>query len=907
MKRAWLGVTLLSASWLVGLGFYETPNWLAWTLLVVPGAALLSGAVRWMPPRPVALAAAAALVPAAIVAPWPAQAAALGTILGLLLRLAPAPRRWPGQLGSGLVVAGVVLLVQAAALWGYEAFTARFPDLPEPLAGLLGWVGQLAGLDLARNGTDLAVFSMRQVHRVGATWGLLLDPLSWCLLAGGAAWLLLKARDVPGASPLRPVLCFVAVVLAWLPVRAVLMVAVYMYRALLTGYDDPLDVLPGQFWDRWLHMLLLAGPLLLAWRFVGREPQPKAQPAAEPLALLPEWKRWAPAGLALLAAAAFVAAEGWDPAGVPKGGRVLVDDYHSLQPWPRKTFDTTRTDKPFDTEWYGHDSAYNHFSVYDYCDRHFTMSRQLTPLDANALAGVDVLMLKVPSAPYTPAEIDLVKRFVERGGGLLLLGEHTAVYGSGAYLNRLAEIFGFRFRYDCAFGIDSVFEQDYTPPLLPHPIVQYMPTMDFATSCTIDPGANGRVAVRDTGLINLTADYHASNFYPQAKHRPEMRYGPFVQLWTVRYGQGRVAAFTDSTIFSNFCVFEPGKSEILLGMVNWLNRRDTLGEPRGYLIVLGLLLAAATVLLGRAWRADLLLLMAAATLGWGVAVPAVRAVNRASVPAPQPIRHMVRVGIDRTICDANLPRNGFIAGRRTDYGQFERCIPRVGYFPFRAAGRELDKASMILFLDPNLSVPEGFADRMKRYVADGGKLLVFDSPENAKSSANRLLAPFRMETRRPYVPLGGQVSLPGDWPAPVVKGSLEVKGGTPFAKIKDSPVGAWKKHGRGKVWVIGFGSRFTDSQMGYIGDVTPSGELVPVFRMAYKLLRSVAEDTPTTAPVEPPRAPRAATTRPAVPTPRTTPTPRAPAGPKTPAPKPKRPPSTRPASTGPAATQPARR
>ncbi|MDP6545026.1 MAG: hypothetical protein QGH60_13635 [Phycisphaerae bacterium] len=857
MKRAWIGIALLSTSWVLGLNFYHVARWIPWVIALAMAIPLLASVIRPAPPRYVALAAAAMLLPMIVVAPWPYRAGPILTVLGLVLLAAPIPRQWAKRLGSGLLVAGVVLLAQSVAMICYESFTARFPDLPSPLSKLLGALGGLVGIDVANHGPDLSMFTMRQIHRLGATWALLLDPISWCFLVGGAVLVLLKAGEGEISAPViaRRLGRFVVPVILWLPIRSILLMAVYLHRALRTDYDDPLSALVDQFWNPWVSMALLVGPVLLAWRFAcgGPDQEPISNtPAATPPSA--PWKPYVPVAMALVALVVFVFAIAWEPVGQRQQGRVLMVDYHDQRPWPSKTFDTVRTDQPFTTKTYGQAAAYNHSCLYDYCSRFYTMSRQTKRITEADLAGTDVLVLKVPSEAYSPTEIKLVMDFVQRGGGLLLLGEHTSVYGSGPYLNVLAEKFGFRFRYDCAFGVDSVFDQLYEPPLLPHPIVQHLPPMDFATSCTIDSGATGQAVIQAAGLKNLNANYHVSNFYPQTADQPQMRYGAFVQLLTTRHGQGRVAAFTDSTIFSNFCVFEPGKTEIMLGMMEWLNHRGgrMLNAP---LAIAAFIILIASIVLACRWRANWMLLLGAGALGWALSVPLVRAVNRVSMPAPQPNSPMVRVGIDRTVCDAKLPKNGFIAGRMTDFGQFERSILRLGYFTFRAAGDELSDANVIIFLKPNLTISQEFKDQLKRYVAGGGKLLVMDSPENAKSTASRLVHQFGLKFRRPYRPLVGKLTVSPGWPAPTVKSSLEVSGGEPFVHLNGTSVGARAKYGKGEVWAIGFATRFTDNQMGFIADVTPKGELLPVFEYVFTLLRQVAEGkkpATTTAPATTP-------------------------------------------------------
>ena len=54
---------------------------------------------------------------------------------------------------------------------------------------------------------------------------------------------------------------------AWLPLRAGLMMALYLQRVLRSDPDRPLHAM-NHFFRPWMLLLLLAVPVLLAWRFV---------------------------------------------------------------------------------------------------------------------------------------------------------------------------------------------------------------------------------------------------------------------------------------------------------------------------------------------------------------------------------------------------------------------------------------------------------------------------------------------------------------------------------------------------------------------------------------------------------------------------------------------------------------
>ena len=851
MRRAWIGVALLAGLWLLWVDYYHQPVdvWVS-ALVLVLGVVLVAGVPLRLPSRPAAAVGAVLAVAAAWLAPWPYNVGPILIVGGLTIAAMPVPRPWDRRFGGTALAAGVVLLLQWAALVAHQAFTARYAQLPMPLSEILEHVVKLLGMDASFNGRTLTVFGMRENQPFAATWSLLLDPVTLGFIVGGITVILMQAwsQAQAGRNNWRWIGRTVALLLGiavWLLVRAGLMMALAMHRLLRTGYDDSLNLM-NQFWSPWMHLGLLVVPVLLAWRLASSRSQ--GQIVRECATWRPTPRNWITIAAAAAGVAALTAAVVWTPVGVRKGGRVLVDEYHSNAPWPGKTFDTVRTNRPFDKEWYGKGSAYNLACLYDYCSRFYEMSRTQAydpgapvrdVLTDAALTDIDVLVLKVPSAKYSQREIAAVNRFVEQGGGLLLIGEHTNVFGSGVYLNEIARQYGFQFRYDCLFGVDAFFRQSYAPPLAPHPIIAHMPAMDFAISCSIDPAAErGQTVVRGTSLKSLGADYHSTNFYPATENRAQMLYGAFVQVWATRAGKGRVVGFTDSTIFASFAAFEPGKSELMLGMLEWLNHSGGWVGGKWLLAGLGLTLIIVAVASGRKCDPAWLLILTAGLLGWAVSVQLVRGVHRVAMPVPK-AEPMIRIAIDRTISEAPLPRNGFIGGNKGEFGQFERCTLRLGYFPFRAVDEKLTKGNVVVILNPTLVVKLDFRELMVQYVQDGGKLLVLDSMDNVASTANSLLYPFGLSSER-VSGLAGNVIGPPGFPVISVASSRRIKADnvTVLAKINAYPVAAMVTYGKGSVTLIGFGSRFDDRGMGIIGDVVPDEKLRPVFDFAFSLLEA---------------------------------------------------------------------
>ncbi|MEN6452076.1 MAG: hypothetical protein ABFC96_16420, partial [Thermoguttaceae bacterium] len=841
--RVWIGVALLAGSWLFGLGYFYPANpWAAAATVAV--AVVLLGKPALRPSSAWDILAMLLLAPAAWFAASPYGIAPLLILLGLALRLVPVARRWTGWLASGAIAAGVILLVQSLALELYAAQTARSHDLPHPLPQALAGVARLLGVDASASGATIAMRTLRQTHRLAATWELLLDPATLLFFVGGLVAPCSVGRR--WREWIRTTGALALVLLAWLPVRAGLLVAVYLHRVLVSDAAEPLHAM-NHFFSPWALMAVLVVPVLMAWRFVPSSPTPEVRNPKSEIRNSPSLSRLlVSAGLIALAVGVWTAAIYWNPVGPRRGGRVMVVERHSR--WEPTT-------KPYDTTWFaepplfGEASGYNYAAVYDYLGQYYEMSRLLDGdrIDDDTLARCDVLVIKIPTERYSREEAAAVVRFVERGGGLVLVGDHTNFSRSSTAMNDITRPMGFIFRDDLLFGLGREWDKEvFAPPLMPHPILSHMPAMDFAVSCSIDPGrSHGRAVLVNRGLWSMGPEYHAENFHPVPQHCPEMRCGEFIQVWAAWHGAGRAVAFTDSTIFSNFCAFQPGHAEILLGMVEWCNHANPRIDPRPWLLAVApLLLVLVLITLrtmpnvlitlrvmrartssshrhhaerdeyigdGDARHAGLFLL-AAGALGWAVAGMAVNAANGWAMPTPERVRPQPRVVIDRTISTVPLAEGMYPRGNDRGYGMFEAWIPRLGCHTVRKQGDEAFTGDALVVICPRRRPDPRWLERLVAYVRGGGKLLVVDTPENGYSPSNLLLEPFGLSFRDENA-WAGQIRIAGQTSAVRVPNAWEVVGGQPVAAIEKGPVAASVQFGKGWVMAVGFGSLWNDLAM----------------------------------------------------------------------------------------------
>jgi len=181
MRKAWIGIAFLSASWLVGMGYYRQADLAAWAVLVALGTIFMAGALSRRPSAAAAILGAILLLPAAWLLGWPQRIGPVMLAAGLLLAGLPIARDWLRRVGLPLLAAGLVLTAQSLAIAAYAAFTARTHDLPALLAKCLALAAGLLGAGAG------------QANAAGGPVETLLEPVTVCFLIGAALLLLLHA------------------------------------------------------------------------------------------------------------------------------------------------------------------------------------------------------------------------------------------------------------------------------------------------------------------------------------------------------------------------------------------------------------------------------------------------------------------------------------------------------------------------------------------------------------------------------------------------------------------------------------------------------------------------------------------------------------------------------------------
>lgn len=624
-------------------------------------------------------------------------------------------------------------------------------------------------------------------------------------------------------------------VAGWMILRGALAILGYLLTVYHTPYLGPISNI--EFWYSRTLALLTILPVALLIRL----PSPRSPPVScsSSVVLLR-------AGVVVVFGAAVGALLSSDGPSTKKTGLVLVDEYHS---------EWERTDKRLDTKWYGRDSGYNYSAIFDYLALAYDVRRLAEPCDGKSLADASVLVLKTPTRPYVASEIAAIRAFVEGGGGVFLIGDHTNVFGTSTHLNELSHVFGVLFRYDSILDTETdfhvLFERD---PQQWHPVVDRVPEFFFATSCSLQSEwlPLGEAAILNRHLKSQCWTTDKNNFFPPVVNAADMDYGVVIQALARRVGRGRVVAFADSTTFSNFAAFLPGRREFFVDSIHWLDHSQWALFGRSWMVVLGAAVLAGLLLAALSLRdarvaACVLVLGAASFFGGQSMANAWRLAGyRHSRPS---FARGEMLTFDAGLSTWELPIRGFTRDEGSSIQILSQWSLRLGCF-YRVTECIADGSGggqAMVVGDARRAPSAAEVRALRDHVQRGGNLLLL-LRANQGGHWDAFLADLGVEVlgdgpRQGPVRLAERDALRWE-----VSPYLALRGGSPVLVNEAGEAAMVQvRAGRGLVLVCTLGQSLVDSQMGRTDSAVPDAKLRHRFSLAFGLLQSAAHGDPAAA------------------------------------------------------------
>jgi hypothetical protein len=533
-----------------------------------------------------------------------------------------------------------------------------------------------------------------------------------------------------------------------------------------------------------------------------------------------------------------------DP-GVKKDGKILIDELHS---------DWENTTKAFDKEWYGQLSTYNFYSWYKMLDLYYDVDININnSLTAELLDDYDVLILKCPTNSYTSKETDSIVKFVKNGGGLYLIGDHTNVFGMNYYLNQVSEEFGITFNSDSTHVLGTGRTSKYkTPELFPHPIIQNMDEFDFLTSCTLNVPLTSENVILGNKLLSQPGSYSTEDFFREYGGDLDIEYGCLLQVAALKYEKGRIVAFTDSTCFSNFCIFMDGYENFNLGTIEYLNRENSYNFVNILLIVLVIILIPLSIYLLRS-NNKISILSFFVIIGlftFSIASPFYTYLNELNYPLPEAKKDYDRICFDLEHSNILVTTAPFARlGSDYNFNVFFMWTQRVDLFPSleNDLSDAILKGDAIVIINPHVSFTLEEINLLKDYVSSGGYILLMDTIENEKTTANELLEQFGLKIRSTkikdhklydYYNSSNNATYIGN----ISSVSLEIIGGQKvFLDENNQSHISINYYGKGKVVAVVDSYSFSDKVMGGAFTV-PDKNLRNIYNTEYYIFEELLFD-----------------------------------------------------------------
>jgi len=371
-------------------------------------------------------------------------------------------------------------------------------------------------------------------------------------------------------------------------------------------------------------------------------------------------------------------------------------------------------------------------------------SQRTTEFSADELSKADLLILIYPDEPWTGAQAQRIRTFVEEGGSLWVFGEHTAVEDDGGMrFNEIIDFTEMEVLFDSATFKIGGWLQSYDT--MAHPVTTGVPDdrnqfglvigASLETHWPAYPLILGKWGWSDWG------DPEGTAMMGDHVYNPGEQLGDLVLAAEQRVGEGRVVLFGDTSSISNG--INIGANPFMARMLGYL-ANDMGGPQSAWRWPLALLLAVGLggILIKRRSLSELALAIIALSV---TATALTHDVNRKMALLPDAARmtnHKLAY-VDTSHIGAFSTeswRNDGLMGLNLNLMRSDYLVLNMPAF----SPERLQKADLFISVTPMRPYSAKERDAILRFVEDGG-ILVITAGYDAPHPTRELLRAFGLE------------------------------------------------------------------------------------------------------------------------------------------------------------------
>jgi hypothetical protein len=267
-----------------------------------------------------------------------------------------------------------------------------------------------------------------------------------------------------------------------------------------------------------------------------------------------------------------------------EGPWILVDLYHTRK--------QNHQDYRLSKGEYAYQGAFGFYRAFEHLHNNGYKSSSIRTmsLSAQRLEGFDVLFINLvdDNRPnFSQQERQNIRQWVQDGGGLFVIGDHTNVYRNADRLNPLLEPMGIEVGYHTAtdqppqYSVAGlawimVFDLDR------HYLTRDVDMISLQTGAPVF-GDYGIARLSDDGFADYWDETDTTGYYGNWRHDGDDTLEPRGKLPVVQareYGQGRVVVAGDQNMFGDAWLHFGNNFELMMNTFQWLAGEETAAPLR---------------------------------------------------------------------------------------------------------------------------------------------------------------------------------------------------------------------------------------------------------------------------------------------------------------------------------------